>query len=250
MKKKYLVSAGAALALAASLGVHRALIASDHDDGSQSTSQNSMNLTDLYAFREDNQTSNAADAGNLVLIMDSNGHTPAGQQVFFNTGGLYDFHVSRVAAAGVNTAPAGKDDVIVRFEFGEPDQKQQQTITVSAIKDGQTLQSTGGKAVTTSFSASKAGKINQNKLKIGNSEISVFAGLREDPFFFDVQQFFKVRAGAAGLGPKATFNPPETAVDGFAKQNVNSIVLRVPIDFLQGAAAEPVFDVWETTTIR
>ena len=60
-------------------------------------------------------------------------------------------------------------------------------------------------------------------------------GLGEDPFFFDVEQFFKVRAGA---------------VDEFAKQNVNSIVIRMPVAYLQTAAMEQVFDIWLSTSTQ
>jgi hypothetical protein len=234
---------------AVALGVAGLLVhASDHDDGSQSTSTNNLNLTDLFAFREDNQTGQAGDAGNLILVMDSNGHTPAGQQAFFNTGAYYDFHVTRVSAADMNKPPTGNDDVILRFKFGDPDANQHQPITMSVIRNGQTITANGAQAQTTSLKDGQAGALNINQMQLANSQITVFAGMREDPFYFDVGQFFKVRAGALGTGPSANFLPPEQAVDGFARQNVNSIVVRVPISFLQTAAGEPVFDFWETTT--
>ena len=224
--------------------------ASDHDDGSQATNQNNLNLTDLFAFREDNQTGNSGDSGNLVLIMNSNGHTPPGQQVFFNTGGRYDFHITRVSSGNLDTPPTGADDLILRFEFGEPDSSQHQPISVTAIRDGQSLPGTVTPARTTTLAEGKAGTATENQVSLGDARLTVFAGLREDPFFFDVAQFFKVRAGAAGLGPEAAFLPPAQAVDGFAKQNVNSIVVRVPLTFLQGNTNSPVFDIWETTSLR
>jgi hypothetical protein len=253
MKKKYLAVGAAGLAMAIGVGAHHHVTASDHDDGTQSTAQNNLNLTDLYAFREDNQTGNSADAGNLILIMDSNGHTPAGQQVFFNTRGLYDFHITRVAASDIDTTPTGKEDTILRFQFGEPDQNQHQPITVTIIKDGQPTAGAAGNTgplITTSLSEGMATKVTENTVSVGSSDITVFAGMREDPFFFDVEQFLKVRAGAAGLGPSASFRDRDKAVDGFANQNVNSIVARLPIAMLQSGAGEPVFDVWETTTLQ
>ena len=48
-----------------------------------------------------------------------------------------------------------------------------------------------------------------NQVKINGSTVGIFAGLREDPFFFDVDQFFRVRAGLAGLGPSVGFRTPE-----------------------------------------
>lgn len=224
--------------------------ASDHDDGSQAQATNNLNLTDLYVFREDNQTGNAAQKENLVLVMNSNGHTPAGQQVYFNPSGNYDFHITRVKNENLNVTPTGGDDVILRFSFSEPNAEKRQTITMTAIKDGASTAATGSSMLTTTLADGIAQKITENKASIAGTEFSVFAGLREDPFYFDVEQFFKVRAGAAGAGPGAKFKDEATAVDGFAKQNVNSLVVRVPISFLQTAAAEPVFDVWQTTSLK
>jgi hypothetical protein len=95
----------------------------------------------------------------------------------------------------------------------------------------------------------------------------IFAGLREDPFFFDVQQFFKVRAGAAGLGPKESFQSRSEAEDFAKEYNVNSIVVRLPLAVIEGALAQqapapqpspedgngeeeqakrPIYDIWMT----
>lgn len=240
-------AAGIILALSCTFGAPA--FASDHDDGSQAQATNNLNLTDLYAFREDNQTANAAQSKNLILIMNSNGHTPAGSQVFFNPAGRYDFHITRVISSDLNTTPTGSDNIILRFEFSDPDASARQKISLTAIKDGVSTAATGT-MMTSSLADGMASMMTENKAMIAGTELTVFAGLREDPFFFDVEQFFKVRAGAAGLGPAAAFRDKATAVDGFAKQNVNSIVVRVPIAFLQTAAAEPVFDIWQSTSLR
>jgi hypothetical protein len=224
--------------------------ASDHDDGSQASAQNNLNLTDLFVFREDNQTGNAADKGNLVLIMDSNGHTPAGQQVYFSTAGRYEFHIGRVGAGNVNVAPTGAEDAVLRFTFAEPDANNHQAISMTLLLGG-VVQATTVDAthfLTTSLVEGQADTLNISTVMTANQNITVFAGLREDPFFFDVEQFFKVRAGALGQTAEVGFLPAAQAVDGFAKQNVNSIVVRVPIALLQTAGSEPAFDVWETTS--
>jgi hypothetical protein len=87
-----------------------------------------------------------------------------------------------------------------------------------------------------------------NNATYDNNRISVFAGLREDPFFFDVDQFFKVRMGALGQGPKVGFRSPETAVDFTIGYNVNTIVVKLPIALLKAGTDKPIFDVWETVT--
>jgi hypothetical protein len=78
----------------------------------------------------------------------------------------------------------------------------------------------------------------------------VFAGLREDPFFFDVEQFFRVRAGAAGIGPAVGFKPANQAIDFAKGYNVNAIVARIPKSLLRGTSNTDVFDVWETISVR
>jgi len=83
-----------------------------------------------------------------------------------------------------------------------------------------------------------------NHIKVGGQTFRLFAGLREDPFFFDVEAFFRVRAGALGIGPAAAFRSP--GLDFTAGYNVNTIVLSVPLAFLQGKSSATVFDVWET----
>ena len=253
MNRKWMKYSLAALVTIGSSWGYYNVVASDHDDGSQAAAQNNLNLTDLFVFREDNQTGNASDKGNLVLVMDSNGHTTPGQQIFFNTRGYYDFHISRVAASAVNTSPTGANDVAIRFQFSEPDASSHQTITASLVSNGSTvgMTNTNGASAslfTTSLADGKANQPKVNSMSVGGQTVSVFAGLREDPFFFDVEQFFKVRAGALGTGPVVGFRDPAQAVDGFAKQNINSIVVRVPLALLQTSAEEPVFDVWETTS--
>lgn len=228
--------------------------ASDHDDGVSDVKTQALNLTDLYVFREDNQTGNAADKGNLILIMNSSPRSLPEQQYYFSEGASYQFHLTRVSADNKNTSPTGASDIILSLMFGAADANGQQPITVTAIRDGVSTSSTtagdGSPLLTTPIQASMANELINNSVALNDSELTVFAGMREDPFFFDVQQFFKVRAGAAGLGPKVSFLPPGQATDFTTGYNVNAIVVRVPISFLQTAAAEPVFDVWETVFVN
>lgn len=227
--------------------------ASDHDDGVSSLKTQALNLTDLYAFREDNQSGSADQKGNLVLVMNSLPRALPRQQYYFSTDAVYEFHLSRVQDK--NAAPTGSDDIRVQFQFGEPDETDWQPITVSLVRNGQVINSSrtasGEPIRTTNLKDAETPHINQ--LTMGGSQVTVFAGLREDPFFLDVEQFFRVRAGAAGLGPQATFRPAAQAVDftSSSKYNVNSIVARIPISLLQGAMNTPaIFDIWETISVR
>ncbi|MEX0766486.1 MAG: DUF4331 family protein, partial [bacterium] len=57
------------------------LVASDHDDGEMDLKGRALNITDLYAFRERDQNSAAAD-GDLVFIMNVNPRSLARQQYY------------------------------------------------------------------------------------------------------------------------------------------------------------------------
>ena len=71
----------------------------------------------------------------------------------------------------------------------------------------------------------------------GTSGIKVFAGPRDDPFFFDLNRYKAILAGTA-----AGFSNPGT--DTFAGSNVLSIVIEVPKTLI---AATGNINVWLET---
>lgn len=212
---------------------------SDHDDGEIDTKGRNLNLTDLFVFREQDQNAQAT-AGDLVFIMNTNPRSVARQQYYFSFKSRYEFKISRVTDN--NATPTGKPDVTLRFEFGTPAANGDQFIRLTALRDGVTI--TPVSALTTTLRNGSTPII--TPVSVDGSTLSVFAGLREDPFVFDVEQYFRVRAGALGIGPAVGFRPPSTAVDFTKGYNVNAIAVRVPIKFLQGATTATTFDVWET----
>jgi len=225
--------------------------ASDHDDGETDKKSRSLNLTDLYVFRENDQDTGAA-AGNLVFVMGTNPRSVARQQYYFSTNARYEFHLTQ--RMNVGAPVTGADDVTLRFEFGPPDASSQQAMTVTAIRNGSAISSTtkigGGPILTTPLAT--AGTAINNNVELGGSTLKVFAGLREDPFFFDVEQYFKIRAswraafpGNGSVGPRTL----DTAVDFAKGYNVNAIVASVPISFLANGTGATTFDVWETISV-
>ena len=227
------------LALIIGGGVTQYTTASDHDDGVVDTKGANLNLTDLYVFREGDQNPKASQ-DDLVLIMNTNPRSLARQQYYFSTRARYEFQVARVADN--DATPTGAADVTLRFEFGAPNQNQEQEMTITAIRDGETFTT---KAITTPLNT----KAQVKDVSLGNSQLSVFAGLREDPFFFDVEQFFRVRSGALGKSEAVGFREPDKAVDFTTGYNVNAIAVRVPIEFLKGDSQASTFDVWETISV-
>lgn len=232
--------------------------ASDHDDGVSDNKTQATNLTDLYAFREDWQTGNGEDQENLVLVMNSFPRALPETQYFFATDAVYNFHLTRVPEANKNEIPTGNEDIRISFRFQEPNENNQQPFTMDIIRDGQTTTVAttpdGQPLLTNPLNVDQEGEEGEseeeenqgseednlvlNQISVDGKDAMIFAGLREDPFFFDVQQFFKVRAGAAGLGPQAEFKEPSEAEDFAEEYNVNSIVVRLPLSALEGAMAQ------------
>lgn len=240
--KKSLVLGGISIAaLLVAMNIPKSLVASDHDDGEVDTKGRNLNLTDLYAFREKDQNPAAKD-GDLMLVMNTNPRSVARQQYFFSTNARYEFKLTRVASK--DATPTGQEDVTLRFEFRAPDNYNRQQIKFTAIKDGKEVSAEN--LYTTPLNT----KIGINRLESKNGKIAVFAGLREDPFFFDVEQFFKVRAGALGRGPAVGFRSPDQAIDFAKGYNVNAIAIRVPQEFLAGTTGAKIYDIWQTISLR
>jgi hypothetical protein len=231
--------------------------ASDHDDGEIDLKGRSLNLTDVYAFREDKEIAGGSNQV-LVFLINSNPRSLPRQQYFFSTTALYDLHISR---AGTSTAAAATtaDNVILRMQFAAPDSNNQQAITVTSIVDGTSTvrgADDSGTVLKTTSLAGAASPVVSN-VTISGQTMNVFAGLRKDPFFFDVSAFFKFRAAAAASSPAVpsgfasfpTYTPDgDTSADFTRNFNVNTIGYRVPIAFLQ-KAAETVFDIWATISV-
>jgi hypothetical protein len=229
-------SVAAAIALLLGAQLTRA---SDHDDGETDIKGRNLNLTDLYVFRDGDQNPQALKE-DLVLIMNTNPRSLARQQYFFSTKARYEFKIAR--AANNDAMPTGKPDVTMRFEFSRPNAQNQQVMKITTIRDGRTHVA---QAVTTPLGANP--KV--TTANVGGTPVTVFAGLREDPFFFDVEQFFRVRAGARGEGPAVGFRSPDKAVDFATGYNVNAIAVRVPLKLLQAQTNATTFDVWQTISI-
>ena len=90
--------------------------------------------------------------------------------------------------------------------------------------------------------------------------MQVFAGVREDPFFFDLEQFFTILPDRAtpingkpipvadANTPKATsWRAPGVAKDFLANYNLLSIVIELPKSQLKGAGNGKI-GVWATTS--
>lgn len=226
------------------------LQASDHDDGDIDVRSRALSLTDLYAFRE-RDLNPAAQDNDLILVMNTNPRSLARQTYFFSSEARYEFRISRVN--NNNAVPTGTPDTTLRFTFSQPTgtpRRQRMTLTVIDNRGTTTVTRTVNRRDLTTTPLTTADSPQLNSVNVRGSNLTIFAGLREDPFFFDVEQFFRVRAGLLGRGPSVGFRPPAQAVDFASGYNVNTIVVRVPRQFLQSGTNATTFDVWLSLLIR
>ena len=217
----------AAAALAAVVGGGtRPSAAADHVDapGLMPPGGNlQLDLTDVYAWRAKN--------GKTVLAMNVNGLTAPGKRPVFASGAPT---VARTKAVNywfrVDSNGDAVSDVDLGVSFSKPNAAGVQTLTVK--RNGTVL-------LTGKTSPGKVAKINRQ------GAVRAFAGLRDDPFFFDLDGFVNIlstEAGKSFLGCKS----PRT--DFFAKKNVSAIVLELPAAMLTRSGSSQI-GVWSATTV-
>jgi Domain of unknown function (DUF4331) len=226
------------------------LQASDHDDGDIDVRSRALSLTDLYVFREKDQNPTAAD-DDLIFVMNTNPRSLARQQYFFSTEARYEFKITRTG--NINSVPTGTPDMTMRVTFGPSQANRQQQMTITLLEKGKqpvviSRTRDNRHIVTTPLASAATPAINQVAIKGQN--VSVFAGLREDPFYFDVEQFFRVRSGLLGRGPSVGFRSPDDALDFAKGYNVNTVVMRVPRKLLQSGTQATTFDTWLTISVQ
>src|SRR5713226_9308074 len=200
------------LATAAALGVTRWIQASDHKDSALLAADHAADIADVYTFRS------PVNPDNVVLAMTVSGFIPPSEAstTFFDPNVLYQWKVD-------NNGDAVEDLVIQAFVTGTGGHQVMHfrgpaapsvTGATSRVIDGPetaTVRVTNG----------------ENPIIASRDGMTVFAGVRDDPFFFDLVQFKKIIAGQA-----ASFRNP--GIDSFAGTNVLAIVVELPSARLGG----------------
>jgi Domain of unknown function (DUF4331) len=226
-----LLAAVAAAALAVGVGVlggggPSSAGAADHLDAPGLTPPGGdvrLDLTDIYAFRTPN--------GRTALVLNVNGFSKPGQQATFATGVpsvaatkrvSYNFRID-------NNGDAGQD-VVLSVTFGNPNKQGVQKLQVR--RNGRLV--LNGK--TSGF-----GKVVVNKGK----GLRAFAGMRDDPFFFDLQGFLNILSREPG---KSFLGCTSARPDAFAGANVSSIVLELKPSLLNRKGSSKI-GVWATTNM-
>ena len=210
------------LAIPAALGLTRWIEASDHKDSALLAADHAADIADVYTFKS------PVNPDNVVLVMTVSGFIPPSEAstTFFDPNVLYQWKID-------NNGDAVEDLVIQAFVTGTGGHQVMHfrgpaapaaTGTTDRVVLGPETATVGVSNGAAPIVASRGG-------------MTVFAGVRDDPFFFDLVQFKKIIAGEA-----TAFRDP--GVDTFAGFNVLAIVAEVPSSLLGGQK----LGVWGTTS--
>jgi len=245
------VAALVALAGIGSLYGVRGATGSDHADSPAVLARPGADLTDVYVFpspRNDANVVVAVDAHPLIA-------PGMGASTYFDPGVMYQIKID-------NTGDK-VEDLVIQFAASAP-KNGKQTITVYG--PGRPNE-TG----TSSTWIGRAGKVEFNDRDDRVKGMKVFAGPREDPFFFDLAQFFKIvpdrnfgnhgagktvpaasatsfRGFAAGSGCDTTPSQDFLAANKF---NVLSLVVELPRTMLSPSGG-PLgkISVWASASVQ
>jgi len=229
-----LLVAGLVVALGVGVLTTRHVLASDHQDSPDVELNPSMDMTDFYAFP-------GSSAGRIALVLNSWAFlTPAETpSTSFDPNLLYQFKID-------NTGDA-KEDLVMQVVFTGTGANQTVSLygpiappVVGAMQN--TL--TTGKPVLT-------GKV--NTMLGSNTGIQLFAGARSDPFFIDLEQFFRILPDRKPVtGPLAQLPSTQSAtsfrnpgIDYVKGHNVLSIVVELPVSMLT-AGGNTKIGLWGT----
>lgn len=197
------------------------LIAADHADSPNSAFDRASDIADVYAFMD------PVDPSFVVLIMTFAGFIVPGEN---NNFGTQDPNV-RYTFLIENTGDARPDAAIdVRFDVRKPPAPQMATIT---LPDGKVLH-----APATNPSNTAAVAPTPTITTDATTGVSFFAGLSDDPFFFDIPAFSRFVASVNAGKPDPTVF--QRGRDTFAGYNVQSIALRIPAVQLRGPAGKVI----------
>ncbi len=233
---KRVAAVTAGLAMVVGIGAYGAgsLKASDHQDSPLTVSRPGIDITDVFVYPSPH------DPNAVVLAMDVSPLIPTGMgsSRSFDPGAMYQFKIG--------TANDFNEDLVVQFKATGIGASQKLTMYGPAKPNMQGVLST--------FVA-PTGTFDFDKPTTLANDVHVYAGPREDPFYFDLAQFFKIL-------PDRDFhnqpNPPapsamcfrKDAQDYLAGFNVLQIAVEMPRRLLADRTGDiGRINVWTTTSL-
>lgn len=231
---------GAAAAVAAIVAAGT-LMASDHQDTPFVEFNQRYDVNDVYAFP-------AATPGRIALVLSTASPvTPARTPTFTfenEREALYQLKVD-------NTGDA-VEDLVFQVTFNGPPTRQEVTLR-GPMKPAQV----GTANMLLKGAPTLRGPV--NRVLGSTSGVQLFTGPRDDPFFIDLEQFFRIIPDRKPEGgplsrlpdtPSASsFRPTGEAVDFLRGLNDMAIVIELPVSMLVADPSNPGrFGVWGTTS--
>lgn len=211
-------------------------VLADHRDAPTIDQYSSVNTNDVFMFRDPPCTTTRCASPNLVLVMSTQplADPKFGPTYHFQSNALYRFYFSNTPDAIKTGAPKAAIDFIFS-PFGNnstcpapqsPCQTYRATFPQGIVVEGLATQGTV-KATPNPPIVTQEGPI------------SVFAGPREDPFFFDRVGFERFIADFNGqtTTPAVPHFNLFTGVDSFLGKNINAIVVEFPISMVLPAGS-------------
>jgi hypothetical protein len=206
----------------------------DYQDSPAVINRPGTDISDAYLFPS------PVNPNNVVAVMDVHPGLPAGSanKTFFDQGVLYTMKFDeKYASEAIGSRPV--EDLVLQFSAGLAANGTQQ---IFFYGPGTPVEIGSNTRLVNGGNASASGFI--NKIFTSASGITIFAGVREDPFFFDQSQFYNIvpNRNQGSTNPSCLpaigndtcpqgFNNPGT--DFFANSNVLSIVAEIPKSILQ-----------------
>lgn len=226
MKMLHIKKAGAATIMAALafmnlLAPASRVNAADHAESTSVAGDPGADIGDVYAFLDPN------DNSKVVLAMDVEGFIVPSELLnlsFFSPDVLYRFEIE-------NTGDAVPDQTIDITFSPQTARNQPQTATIRLprTKTGRYINYfTAPTTVQTLNPAAKPFTVTTS-----GSGASFFAGLTDDPFYFDIVGFNRFVASVLGGSPDVA--PLGRNRDSFAGYNIHMIAVEVPASMLRGS---------------
>ena len=235
-----LLALAAAAVTAGSVVAVRAVTASDHQDTPLVEMSPRLDVNDVYAFPAPGNPSRT-----VLVLGTSSPLTPANTPSF--TFGTKDQELYQIKID--NTGDA-REDLVFQVTFTGKAGKQKVTLRgpVKPNEVGTLNTLVGGKQIK-----------GYTNTVIQSGDIKLFAGPRDDPFFIDLEAFFRIlpdRKPEGGPLSTITQGPltfraasgPNPAVDFLRGINDMAIVIELPTSALANPATNGRFGVWATTS--
>jgi hypothetical protein len=187
----------------------------DHGDAPLASNDTAADINDVYAFLDPN------DNNQVVLILTFRGFIPAGENANF---GQFDPRI--LYAYELETTGDAVADIAIGVTFNrQTSRTAPQTATVLAVRlPGFTPLFTF--TARTTISSTAAAATPQDVQTDAATGIQFFAGMTDDPFFFDIPGFGRFTASV--LAGATDVSQLTRGRDSFAGYNTMAIALRIP----------------------